>query len=275
MKGFFFSKIFKNYKRLSAVCLILLIVSLSACGNGEANSKKAAGKGNSASASEDNDNSGQFDAAEENVDPMSGTISYDIQRSSSKPRDDADEIRYSKNPAGLSSNLVGKYENEANSLRNKILSTANTDEIYKIKGTKYYISPGGNDNNDGKSPERAFRTIEHLGYVDIEQGDAILFERGSIFRIDQSLDLSSGITYGAYGKGDKPKIYASPANYSNAEWKPSKRKNVWKAKFLYSSACSIYFNNAEKIGYLKPSVRNLSENTQFYLDPTESTVYLY
>ncbi len=291
MKGLLNLKTFlENSNKLLALLMAVLMISLVGCGSEKSpkNEKKSkATSSNSVSEDtnkddvggdslDDNDsNSDGNNSSKVSDDPLKGNISYNVSKDSVKPRDDANEIRYTENPAGLSCGLTGKYENEANTLREKILNSGNTADIYKIKGTKYYISPNGNDDNDGKSPEKPLRTINSLGYIDLEKGDAVLFERGGIFRIDQSIDAVSGITYGAYGKGDKPKIYASPSNYAQVKWTPAKRKNVWKATFLFSSACSIYFDNGKQIGYLKPSLRSLSENTQFYFDPTSSTIYLY
>jgi hypothetical protein len=48
-------------------------------------------------------------------------------------------------------------------------------------GTKYYVSPSGNDENLGTSPEKAWQTIEKINDSEFEPGDTIAFEGGQIF----------------------------------------------------------------------------------------------
>jgi len=77
--------------------------------------------------------------------------------------------------------------------------------------TTYYVdASGGNDFNDGLSPETAWKTISKVNSMDFKPGDTILFKRGEIWR-EQLIVPSSGeegrpITFGAYGEGEKPKI---------------------------------------------------------------------
>ena len=260
------------------VLLALLVISTAGCemqnGN-NSSSKPESSNQSSANQASDVDSDDELVSEVSSTDWLSGDISFETTKKTAKPRDDANEIRFSANPAGLSSKLVGKYEKEANVLRNKILKSKNTEDVYAIKGTKYYISPDGSDDNDGKSPKTPFRTVDGLSNVDFEKGDAVLFERNSIFRLIQPISTISGITYGSYGKGDKPKFYASPMNFVQMEWKPSNRKNIWKTNYVYDAACSMIFNNGEQIGYLKTSVRNLKKNTHFFQDEAGAVIYLY
>ena len=74
-------------------------------------------------------------------------------------------------------------------------------------GTAYYVSPNGNDDNDGLSPETAWKNILRVNDADLQEGDAVFFERGGVYRlIDSCLLLSDGVTYSAYGEGAKPVI---------------------------------------------------------------------
>ncbi len=101
----------------------------------------------------------------------------------------------------------------------KIAAVRNTPNVdpSKITGTTYYVSNNGNDANDGKSPEKAWKTIAK---VEVEQrsmvaGDAILFERGGVWR-ERMTKARLGIIYSAYGEGEKPKLYGSPENGADA-----------------------------------------------------------
>ena len=118
-------------------------------------------------------------------------------------------------------------EIEALSAKRKaeILSTRDT---ITITGTKYYVSNSGNDDNDGKSPETAWATIDKVNEYTYEEGDGVLFNRGDFFR--GNLLAKSGVTYAAYGEGDKPKLSASEENGASEEkWiLVEGTTNVWK-----------------------------------------------
>ena len=96
-------------------------------------------------------------------------------------------------------------------------------------GTAYYVdSENGNDENDGLSPEAAFRTVRQIDFIELQEGDAVLFKRGCIF-YDACPTIKNGVTYSAYGEGAKPILTTSsndtndPANwvlyYENGEQK--------------------------------------------------------
>ena len=75
----------------------------------------------------------------------------------------------------------------------------------EIKGKIYYVSNSGNDENDGLSPENAWKTLGKVSNAELSFGDGVLFCRGDLFR--GSVKTREGVTYGAYGEGEKPKIY--------------------------------------------------------------------
>lgn len=113
---------------------------------------------------------------------------------------------------------------------------------YPTSGAVYYVSNSGNDLNDGLSTETAWNTLdkvnsgawtwegqlnseqfpeylwasEHLSeQVALKSGDTVLFERGGLWR--GRLQTVEGVTYSAYGDGDKPRIYGSPEDGTGAE----------------------------------------------------------
>ena len=55
-------------------------------------------------------------------------------------------------------------------------------------GTKYYISPNGNDANNGTSQTNAWKTIEKVNQIEFKPGDEILFESGKTFEGNLSFD---------------------------------------------------------------------------------------
>lgn len=54
----------------------------------------------------------------------------------------------------------------------------------------YYISPSGDDDNSGLSPEQAWKSLERVNRQDLEPGDAVLFEGGAGFQ--GMLELNTG-----------------------------------------------------------------------------------
>jgi len=112
-------------------------------------------------------------------------------------------------------------------------------------GTAYYISNNGSDSNDGLSPDTAFATLAPLEHVNLAYGDAVFFERGSVWRaieLPAPLGRLSGITYSAYGEGEKPGLYGSEENGSGSEkWtlyhSDDSGKKVW-----------VYYRDMSEVG---------------------------
>ena len=74
----------------------------------------------------------------------------------------------------------------------------------------YYVSAEGCDNNDGRSPENAWRSLNRIGRHSLQPGDGVFFRRGDTWR--NQLTVSSAgaagapVRYGTYGKGPLPRI---------------------------------------------------------------------
>lgn len=186
------------------------------------------------------------------------------------------EIIPKGNTAVLMDNVKGKSDKQAEAMRKEIL---NSKDSLKIKGTTYYISSrNGNDDNDGLTPETAWATADAIdvnSYM-FKKGDAVLFERGCIYRPTSQIFCRNGITFGAYGKGEKPIIYGSVQNYSKAGyWQPSTKKNVWKLSFALEDAGIIVFNHGKEVGYKQGGLLAVNKNGDFYHNVAENTLYLY
>ena len=71
-------------------------------------------------------------------------------------------------------------------------------------GTAYYVSNNGNDRNNGRSPSEAFATLEPFQEIELKYGDAVFFERGSIWRaveLPWNILGTQGITLSALDRG--------------------------------------------------------------------------
>lgn len=176
---------------------------------------------------------------------------------------------------------TGYYDAEAKTVRESIMNTPNTMDIYgdKITGKVYYVSPDGDDNNDGLSPKTAIKTLDADKFLmnDFQPGDAVLFERGGIWRVTNKLKTKKGVVYGSYGEGPKPAFYASPYNYADEYfWSPSNRANIWKVTVADSDIGLVVFNHGEAVGVKKLNgLVAIEKNFDFYFNVNEDTLYIY
>jgi len=79
--------------------------------------------------------------------------------------------------------------------------------------TNYYVSASGNDANPGTSESQPWKSVSKVSSFYFSPGDHILFKRGDSWSgtitVTSSGASGSPIVYGAYGTGEKPKIYGS------------------------------------------------------------------
>lgn len=260
--------------------MVICIMALSACReSADKNSLPNSNSSNSNTnaSSVDNNSIEEVSSGEEvnsnNV--LSGTLSAQSTFSVENIIETESDKPY--NCASLNNPVKGSADKEAEKLRSEIINSKNTEELYKIKGKTYYISANGSNENDGLSKKTPFKSIDALDGVELKSGDAVLFERGSIFRLTRSLNCMSGIIYGSYGKGNKPALYLSPKNYGDISyWKPTKKKNVWVVEFPYADACSIVLGYGSEIGYRRTKgLQELDVNYEFYHNNDSGYVYLY
>lgn len=185
------------------------------------------------------------------------------------------EIRPEGNTALFYDGQTSEYDQLAEQKRQEILATK--DEL-GTSGVTYYVSPNGDDKNDGTSPEKAWKTTNALNTNSwaFMAGDTVLFERGGIYRTTSAIFVKSGMNYGAYGEGDKPVLYGSAKNYAQPNlWKPSKKENVWKMDFSLEDAGIIVFDHGKAVGNKKTGLMTMTQNGDFYHNIEERTLYLY
>ena len=146
---------------------------------------------------------------------------------------------------------IKEIDDIADKMRTEILSTE-TDVV--VFGTEYYVSADGNDSADGKTPETAWKTLGKASSAPLSEGDVVYFRRGDIFR--GQLVSQTGVTYSAYGEGEKPRLYRSPENGSGEEkWSlVDGTTNIWKYYKSIPDCGLIVFNDGESHAYkLTPS----------------------
>lgn len=120
--------------------------------------------------------------------------------------------------------------------------------------TTYYVSSSrGNDNNSGTSEDAPWKTISKLNsYTGFKAGDVVKFKRGDEWRFDGSLTARSGVSYTAYGSGDKPLFICSLDASGADSWELTSTPNVYKylgeVGGLSDNIGSIVFNGGEAWG---------------------------
>ncbi len=175
-----------------------------------------------------------------------------------------DENNYDKALAG---NVADSIETKGEALKQEIL---NAKDNISVSGTKYYVSNSGNDANSGLSPDEAWATTDKVSNFDFKEGDGVFFERGSIWW-GVCMQLKSGVTYAAYGEGEKPELYGTAKNYADASlWKKTDIENVWETVDNINGSAGFVLFNKEKYSYKVSSNSELKKNFDLY-DPDYDT----
>ncbi|MBO5224156.1 MAG: hypothetical protein J6C23_06575 [Clostridia bacterium] len=150
--------------------------------------------------------------------------------------------------------IIEKFELLSEIRKREILESK--DNLHII-GNTYYVSCDGNDNNDGLTPHTAWATLDKVSSIKLNKGDGVLFRRGDVFR--GCIRTQSSVTYGAYGEGEKPKLYGWDKNLANpAMWEAvDEDKHVYKLTEKILDVGTLVFNDGEKHSIkLIPSYKN-------------------
>lgn len=141
------------------------------------------------------------------------------------------------------SRTLAKVDRAAERMKRKILLSPTKVEP---AGAVYYVSAEGDDSNDGLSPKTPLRSIDRVNELELKPSDGVMFRRGDLWR--GCVITREGVTYSAYGKGEKPRIYGSPCDAAvEGEWVATDVPNV----YVYSLEMSndvgtLVFNGGEK-----------------------------
>lgn len=96
----------------------------------------------------------------------------------------------------------------------------------------YYVSPKGNDKNDGLSPKTPWASIDRVNKAkEIQPGDSVLWKRGGLWRgivMSHSGEPGNPVYYGAYGskKKARPTFYGSAEASQERDW-VEVAPNIW------------------------------------------------
>ena len=127
----------------------------------------------------------------------------------------------------------------------RVAEIRNTKTDVKISGTAYFVSNDGDDNNNGLTPETAFKTLKKVNDTKFNYGDGVFFKRGDLFR--GKFTAQDGVTYSAFGEGEKPKLYSHDKSLASPElWTLyDKEHNIWKLTERITDVGTIAFNEGE------------------------------
>ena len=150
--------------------------------------------------------------------------------------------------------ILNQIDEKARRLKEEILSLPDCEDF---TGAVYYVSADGNDGNDGKSPESAWKTLAKVSSFDFCEGDTVRFRRGDVFR--GCIKTRPGVKYCAFGNGEKPRLYGSEKNLADpALWEIyDSKKNIWKLREPILDCGTLVFGDDELHSRkLIPSYRN-------------------
>ena len=177
----------------------------------------------------------------------------------------------------------------ANAMKEDIIGY---EDSIKATGVTFYISNHGDDENDGLSPESPWATTEKLAekYDELQEGDAVLFERGSEWGLIEGtlFNAKNGVSYGAYGVGRKPILNGSIRNYAEKSyWSETDFPNVYVCSFEFTNAGIMVLdfsgelgNYSENVAHKRlyglggfSSLADLTEDCSYYNDVEEKKLY--
>ena len=121
----------------------------------------------------------------------------------------------------------------------------NSKDTLDIKGRIYYVSESGSDDNDGLTPETAWKTTARVSEAELAEGDGVLFRRGDLFR--GTVYTKPSVTYGAFGEGEKPRIYSWDKDLADpALWQEyDTEHHIWKLRDKILDCGTLVFNGGE------------------------------
>lgn len=121
-------------------------------------------------------------------------------------------------------------------------------------GTAYYVSNDGDDHNSGTNAETPWKTLDKVNQAGLDYGDAVFFRRGDTWYGE--LLCKAGVTYSAYGEGEKPLFSGSSPEASSPDawtlcFEGNNGEKIWTFHRETPDIAGIFFNGgsqwAEKV----------------------------
>ena len=127
----------------------------------------------------------------------------------------------------------------------------------EVEGTTYYVSPSGDDHHSGRSPTRAWRTIDRVDRAVLQPGDRVLFQGGKVFSGRELEPPASGtakapIRFASYGGG------RAQLKGGTAVWLPPGRHDLVFANLDFTGSQILFASSAQGSGTYRITIRNAS-----------------
>ncbi len=129
--------------------------------------------------------------------------------------------------------------------KKRIVEILSSETAVTCKGTAYFVSNCGSDDNDGKDPNSPWKTLEKVSSATLAPGDTVFFKRGDLFR--GVVKTKSGVTYSAYGNGKKPCFFGWKCDLANPSlWEiVDKNNHVYKYVEKIPDCGTLVFNHGK------------------------------
>ncbi len=157
-------------------------------------------------------------------------------------------------------------------------------------GRTFYVdSQKGQDSNDGKAPDRAWRSLDRVNAAPLRPGDTVRFRRGGRWRgslVPVSGDETSPVTYTSFGEGEKPLMLGSLPRSRPQDWVQVSEK-IWAtlpmeyqvsppvANAILVDVGNIIFDEGAVCGWKKWSLDSLKKPYDYFYERSSQRVYLY
>lgn len=120
------------------------------------------------------------------------------------------------------------------------------EEVNRTYGRDYYISSiNGNNNNDGSTSSKAWETLDKINDIELQPGDRVLLESGSVFtngflHIKGSGSQVAPIEIDKYGEGQNPRIDTNGQGIWYQDYGKPLDNPAHKSKGYVSSSILLY-----------------------------------
>ena len=116
-------------------------------------------------------------------------------------------------------------------------------------GRVFYVAADGDDTANGQSPEAAWQTLARVSAAELFPGDSVLLRRGDSFR--GNIICKSGVSYGAYGEGEKPRLYSHERDLADPSlWELyDERSNIWRLTTPILDVGALWIDGGREVTY--------------------------
>ena len=252
-------------KRILAILLCLaLVLGLTACTNGNGSGDSDGNKGGFLGGIFDSDNKGD-DKNEDGGNKKDDKMTKDYTDPSIYTMDTLvsmgiEEKRpTNKDVDKKAAQLLKEIENNPDTMKPK------------AGGKTIYVANNGTDAGGyGFSEDKPFATIGYANLV-AKEGDVVLLKRSNFWR--EKVVCVAGVSYGAYGKGNKPTIYGAPRNAAEQKWSLD-GQNIYRTAIGSGLDVGlIVFDHGKAVASKKFNKEDLKNNYDFYC--VGGMVYVY